>query len=248
MSDKRCWFVETTPQELGIKKAFAWLTTAESAKNGVILAAVTNDVLERTLSEVVDQQIARKIVSEEIRNIDGFPLTIVTEKRKFWQRGNNRVVLALYPDRSLLDELDGIAEVSDLVVVVWGPKDVEDWKLARNPTRLGSAPIAPRTQPLIQNRTVRNAMKSLSDGVNKSTGLGHPADKSLAVDAFFILLENGERFDPKEIKAFLVAEGGWEPVKAREVEELAQSILKGKKPRRVKSWASDILETWRSEQ
>jgi hypothetical protein len=248
MPDKKCWFTETTPQELGIKQAFAWLTTEESAKNGVILAAVTNGVLERALSEVLDQRTARKIVAEEIRQIDGFRLTIVTEKKKFWQRGNNRIVLALYPNKSLLDELDGIDEISDLVVVVWTPTDVNDWKLARNPTRIGSAPAPARTQSLIQNRTVRNAMKSLSMAVNESTGLGHPADKSRAVDTFFILLENRERYDPKEIKAFLIAEEGWEPVRASEVEDLAQSILEGKKPRRENSWRSNIIEIWRSEQ
>lgn len=157
-------------------------------------------------------------------------------------------MLALYPNKSLLDELDGIDEISDLVVVVWTPTDVEDWKFARNPTRLGSAPSPARTQPLIPNKTVRNAMKNLSMAVNKSTGLGHPADKSRAVDTFFILLENQERYDPKEIKAFLIAEEGWEPAKASEVEELAQSILEGKKPRRENSWRSNIIEIWRSEQ
>jgi hypothetical protein len=245
---KKCWYTDTDPPENGIRLAFKWLLENPASRNGVIVAANTNGVLERALMEVFDRQQATKIVQEKIKQIDGIGLTTVTEKRTFWQSANNRILLALYPDKRFLDVIDSINGVSEMVVVPWTMREIEDWKSARNATVLGATPLAKRAESAIQNRTVRNAMRSLSRSVNKSTELGHPADKSRAVDTFFILLENGERYAPKEIKVFLVAEEGWEPVKASEVEELAKAILEGKKPRRVSSWASNILEIWRSEQ
>jgi hypothetical protein len=47
----------------------------------VILAAVTNDVLERALSEVIDQPAAKRIVAEEIVRIFDIPLTVVTQRK-----------------------------------------------------------------------------------------------------------------------------------------------------------------------
>lgn len=244
---KKCWYTNTVPSTDGVGLALKWLVQNDASRNGAILAANTNGVLERALMEVFDRQQANRIVQEKLRQIDGITITTVTEKRRLWQHANNRILLAFYPDSQFLDVLDGINGVSEMVVVPWTMPDIESWKNARNARVLGTTGVRQTAEPAIRNPTVRNAMRSLSRSVNKSTGLAHPADRSRAVDTLFILLENGETFVPSEIKVFLVAEGEWDPTKASEVEELAKSILAGKKPRRVSSWKSNIIEMWRSE-
>jgi len=245
MTTKKCWYTATNPPERGVTQVFTWALQNANSKNGVILAGVTNDVLARALMEVVHEKMAKDIVNEKIKRIDGIGVSIATERREV-HRGQNRVLVALYPSKSYLDRIDGISDISEMAVVAWNPKEIEEWKITRSATELGGAP-ATRTEPIIKNKTVVNAMRSLSSAVNKSTGLLHPADKPRAIETFHVLLENGERFDPKEIKMFLVAEEGWEPKYAIMVEEVAKGVLEGKRYRRQKGcWVPNIIDIWRS--
>ena len=76
-----------------------------------------------------------------------------------------------------------------------------------------------------------------------STGILHPLDRATAVDLFRILRDNGIPYDPKEIRAWLVSQGGWQPSDADDVKRVAEAILARKALRgQHRAWIDNILE------
>lgn len=91
-------------------------------------------------------------------------------------------------------------------------------------------------------------MESLDLLVNTSTGVTHPSDRSTAIEIFKTLKGKQVKFNPDEIRAWLVAEKQWNPSDADDVKELAEDVQAGKQfqyeRRRL---ADDIFEQWQDE-
>lgn len=90
---------------------------------------------------------------------------------------------------------------------------------------------------------IKNAIKTLSDNVNVSTGLNHPNDMNKARDLFRILHEKGEILLKKEIEGEAMSHG-WSASAANELGSLAQQIGEGKAARVQGGpwWAADIYD------
>lgn len=99
--------------------------------------------------------------------------------------------------------------------------------------------------PLVKNKVVEQALRSLMEAINEETGIDHPLDRNRTIQTFIILKEGGETFSPEEVEAWLMVERGWTATDAQEVAEIAQKILEGRKLRTQAAWREDILEFWR---
>jgi hypothetical protein len=93
------------------------------------------------------------------------------------------------------------------------------------------------------SNVVQNAIKSLSNTVNVSTGLSHPNDMNKARDLFRILHAEGEILTKNEVMNEAMSHG-WSQGDADELGSIAQQIGEGKAAR-VKDgpwWAADIYK------
>ncbi len=156
------------------------------------------------------------------------------------------VVVACWPTAQHLEQIETVTGLKALGVVPWDEDEIDTWRSARGAVDLlGKLPAS--TAPSISDPVVEAAMKSLTDRVNLSTGLSHPSDRSSAIQAFKILKGNDHPFDPREIRAWAMA-NGWEAEDARNLSDYAERVLSGKKCRTDHPmWKSDIIEIWQDQ-
>ena len=89
---------------------------------------------------------------------------------------------------------------------------------------------------------VKEALKSLTDRVNLSTGLSHYSDESSAKEIFKLLYKEGEQLVASEIAVWAM-ENGWKSKGAQQLGALAERIGQGGKVvvRNKNQWREDIL-------
>ena len=170
-------------------------------------------------------------------------LSLLTEKQTIYEC--NGPILAIYPTKELLDKIDGLFGVTHVLVTPWIFDDIKQWVETWSAHELGIEVPEP-TKRAALNPVVVEALKSLTSGVNLSTGIHHPSDKAAAIDLFQRLKTAGEDFDPIKVRMWLVSEGNWDPKLADDVMKVAQAVCEGRRVRGGKpSWAEDIIEQWR---
>jgi len=245
MPEKKSYFVRTEgPNYDAVEKAFRWLLENSKPKGFLAIALVGN--LKGVIGDVLGERIVKALRKEGRVLISGIEIVLVTSKKIIYD-GENAPLLAIYPRGKYLDELDSILNVSAMLVVPYIMKEIELWSKARNASELGVAQ-PPQELPLVSNKVVEAALRSLTARVNVSTGIAHPMDREATIQAFMILRDAGERFVPDEIKAWLVSKGGWRATDAQEVAEVAQKVLEGRRLKHgISTWAPNILEIWREE-
>jgi hypothetical protein len=155
-------------------------------------------------------------------------------------------VIALWPNAKVLQQLDDVSTVKALGVLTWLLDDVAPWA-----SGVGAVDVlgeATAETPTIQDPVVLGALRSLTNSVNRSTGLGHPSDWDHAVQMFRTLRKRGHAFDGDEIEAWAIA-NGWSYRHAAQVGQLAREIAAGKTKRTKSraSWAptAATVEHWR---
>lgn len=243
MADRKSYFIRLNgPNEEAAKKAFRWLIQ----KKKVFLAVMGYGNLKGVISNIVGQQFVKCLKKDGKALRLGTEVTLVTERKSIYD-GNDTPLVAFYPTKKFLDQLDSIPNVSEILVVPWIWEKLEPWIKTWNATELGTAPQA-RQSPLVSNPVVRQALKSLTAVVNVSTGILHPMDRATAIQTFEILRDGDEMFTPTEVKAWLIAKGGMKATDAQEVAEVAQKVLEYRKLRKGKPvWEKNILEMWRKD-
>ncbi|MEE9261472.1 MAG: hypothetical protein V3U95_02700 [Dehalococcoidia bacterium] len=226
--------------------AFAWLL--ESVKNSktavtALLAIPTKANLSGLISKVIGDRVARELASGKAVPMQHSlsDIRLITQRTKLtsWRGGP---VLAAYPTKQLLDMLDDMYGITEILVVPWRLAEIQSWVDTWGPQKLGSSVPAPQAI-YIENPIVVEALKSLTDTVNLSTGILHPRDRQAAIDLFQRLRQAGKQFNPSEVRAWLVSQGGWSPQDADQVKSIAESVLAGKRLRGGgRFWADDIVE------
>lgn len=253
MATRACkrYYIDTEGiDENAMRSAFVWLLeSAKCSKTAVtaLLAIPVKDNLRGIISKVIGDRVARELASGKAVPIQqsSSDIRLITQRTKLigWRGGP---VLAAYPTKQLLDMLDDMYGMAEILVVPWRLAEVQYWVATWAPQELGSSVPAPRAIS-IKNPVVVEALKTLTQTVNLSTGISHPSDRQAAINLFHRLREAGEQFNPSEVRAWLVSQGGWSPQDADQVRSIAESILAGK---RLKGggrfWADNIVEQWRS--
>ncbi len=170
-------------------------------------------------------------------------LSLLTESQTIYEC--NGPILAIYPTKKLLDKIDGLFDVTHVLVIPWIFEDIKQWVETWSAHELGSeAPEPTRIAKL--NPVVIEALKTLTSTVNLSTGIHHPSDKAAAIDLFQRLKNSREDFGPSKVRMWLVSEGNWDPTLADDVMKVAQAVYEGRRVRGGKPiWAEDIIEQWR---
>ena len=226
-----------------VKKAFEWLVKYPSERGFIAVMGYGN--LKGAISDVLGDKAVKTLIKTGSLVLFGKEILLVTERKPIYS-GKNLPIVVFFPTSKFLDKMDSISDVSAMLVVPWNMKEVELWIRTWNATELGKQ--KQQKKPLVSNKVVEQALRSLTSLVNVSTGIVHPRDRSRAIQTFEILRDAGEVFTPDEVKAWLIAEGGWKATHAQEVAEVAQKVLDRRRLRKGRpAWRKDILKIWREE-
>lgn len=245
--DRTSVFLDTEgPDEEAIEVACAWLRQLgeqDVKKQEAVLAVNTKRELEGVFSDVVGEAAAKALSDKQPLQVGETEIQVMTKRidPSGWQGGP---VLALYPDEKLLNKMDEMAGVTDVLVVPWSKETVEFWIDTWGATALRSD--AEGESPKIDDPVVKEAVETLDALVNTSTGITHSSDRATCIEIFKTLHSNGFSFDPKTVRAWLVAEKGWDPDYADDVKKVAEGVQAGKRFQYDQGGlANDILDRWK---
>lgn len=228
-----------------IKAALALLQELcnEFQRAAILLLPTQRHIQSQTMETAVGQHIARALVKRKLVSLPGgWNLTLKTA-RTFRDSWTSDVILAVYPTKQMLDQIDTATNAAALIVVPWTMEEVTQWRRAWNPHVLGEPLTIP--EQLIGSLLVEEALKMLTGRVNLRTGLSHPSDKDAAVQVFRILFENQEPYDPDSVRAWALR-NGWDPEGANQLREVAQAVLDRRRIRQGPlQWRPDIIDVLR---
>jgi len=235
------------PNKEAISKGLYWLLQTCNSNNqdkALIAVPVKNNILPPSvISEVIGIQAAKSLVKKKAVKLENVDVKLLTERESIYSW--NGPILAIYPTKKLLDKIDGLRDVTDVLVIPWSMDEVKFWINTWSANELGK-PESDLKKISLSNPVVEEALKSLTMCVNVSTGITHPQDRSRCIELFKKLKDAGEIFNKEEIRAWLVAEGGWKPEDADEVVNVAEAVLEGRRLRSSSgNWRDDIVEEWK---
>lgn len=242
---KECYFInpEKSADVDSIKKAFQWLFQ----QGGGYVAVNKNAVLDGIISQVIGEQEVKSLIKNGKVKVNGKEVILITERKSPFV-GKGLPLVAIFPSVKFLDALQSIANEPAMLIVPLTMDSIKTWIKATNAKDL-NAPINTAPEKLIENNVVVQALKQLSAGVNKSTGIIDFRDRDTVIEVFTILRDAGEDFKPEDVKAFLIREEGLKATYAQDIAELAEKVLEGKKLPRLyhPALASSWLDTWRKD-
>jgi hypothetical protein len=245
-SDRHELFLDSEgPNEEALKKALTWLQQLgeqDSEKQDALLAVNTKNQLDGVLSSVIGDGPANELDKKNPLRLGDVEIRLMTNRinPQGWQSGP---ILALYPDKNLLDKIDDLYGVTDVLILPWSKDEVEVWIDTWGATSLSGDTSG--TKPAIDDSVVKEAVETLDVLVNTSTGITHPSDRSKCIEIFETLHREGYTFDPATIRAWLVAEKGWSPEHADDVKEIAGGVQAGKSFQYDRGGlADDIVDQW----
>ncbi len=237
------------PNPQVIEEGLRWLDSicASTQKCDGLLAFLGKSQSERVMSQVIGEHLAKALAKNQKVKLPNSPveLSLMTERERLYTWDSP--VLVVYPSKKLLDKVDSLFGVTHVLVIPWTLEEIQYWIDTWGAYELGTQPTKSKRR-LVSNPVVEEALRSLTVGVNVSTGIGHPLDKASTIDLFRRLKAASEHFDPEEVRAWLVAEGNWKPKYADDVAEVARGVIEGKRFRGTRSrWRKDIVKVWRKE-
>lgn len=236
---------EEGPKPNAVRQGFGWLLELgrKENKKSALLAVPVLDNLRGVIEEVLGERAIKALKQGNGINLDSVvTISLVTERKDVFN--HQGPVLAVYPNKKLLDKIDNIRGVTDVLVIPWSLQEVQYWIETWQAVELGATENS-QTASTFSDPVVEEALKNLTSRVNLSTGIGHPMDKAAAVDLFRKLKAAKITYDPSEIRGWLVRHG-WESDDADAVKDIAERILQGRAVRSAKGgWADDIVDLWR---
>ena len=158
----------------------------------------------------------------------GIPMRLETVRTLRWATKPS-VLIAVYSDQKMLDQVDSVKNLFGVVAVPHIPEALEKWEKTWSPTIHGG-PKQP-AQKLIVDPIVEQALISLTHSINLSHSLLNPRDKDHADRTLRILRVNNHVESSENLRSWAV-KNGWHPKAADELEKLATKVQSLKsKPR-----------------
>jgi hypothetical protein len=219
------WF--TDPGVPALRAAISWLfESVEASTNlGGLLAIPGKDNLEGHIETVLGSSAVRELKKTNTLRLSKGTIELMTHN--LGSSSFPGPVLAVFPTVRLLNKIDDLSGPTEILVVPWVPDEVQAWIQTWGALQLGSeVPPSPKE---FSNPAVRAALERLTGRVNLSNGLAHPSDERAAIEMFHELHAAGEKFDPAEIRAWLMSELNWKPRHAEQVAEVAAGVLASKR-------------------
>jgi hypothetical protein len=133
------------------------------------------------------------------------------------------MVIGVYLSQKDQNALDSITSAQALVLLPWTEEEGKTWLSTWNATVLGTSTwqVQQKTFP----SDVENALLTLTQGINLSTGLSHPSDKDAAKRTLSGLKQGGHRLDSDEIRKWALR-NNWAPKDAEALSKLAGRYFK----------------------
>lgn len=245
--NRRSWFIDSEgPDDEAVELGFAWVNQLgenDEEKRNAVLAVNTKRQLDGVVANVIGEQAAKALDNKNPVQIGEGQIQLMTKRidPSGWQSGP---VLAIYPDKDLLDKVDGMYGVTDVLVVPWSKDTVQYWIDTWGAQALRSDESG--STPDLRDPIVEEAVDTLDFLANTSTGITHPSDRSTCIEVFKTLHNEGISFDPAAVRAWLVVEKQWDPDDADDVKEIAEGVQAGKRFQYESGHLSnDILEQWK---
>ena len=234
------------PDASAIKKGLRWLielSKKDNNKKSALLAVPTKQNLDGAISSVIGETNTKILKKNEQLTDKNIHLSLFTLRKpvSLW----NGPVLAIYPNKKLIDKIDNIKNVTDVLIIPWYLDEVQYWIDTWKAVELGSNKPEQTTSAL--NPIVKVALKKLALRVNN--GVTHPMDRSTAIEMFKILKKKKINYNPDEIRAFLITNKDWPVEQADNVKQIAADVLAGKRLRyqHKERWRKDFFETCKEE-
>lgn len=250
---KKLYIPSYGPVVAPVKQGFRWLldTAAREHSQQTYMAVPVLQNLDGIISESLGRDLINQLKRDRSMPISyqraNFNLVLLTDRINPYSPDKGPA-LVLYPNARLLEKLDDRYQVTDMLVIPWIMKDIEDWKQTWNAQILGNENSQPN-ELAFSDPVVEEALKSLTNTVNLSTGLGHPLDRDAAIWLFRRLKKAQIYYNPIEIKTWLVHHG-WSSSHAEDVRDVAEKIQGGRRLRthsKGQRWVKDIVRIWREE-
>lgn len=232
------------PKTDSVKQGLGWLLNLgqNESKKSALLAVPVLDNLSGIIAEVLGDSAVKALKNGNSLNLNSIvSVSLLTERKDVPK--HQGTVLAVYPNKKLLDKIDNMREVTDVLVIPWSLQEVQYWIETWQATEFGASEH--QSETAFSDPVVEEALKSLTSRVNLSTGIAHPRDKATAVDLFRKLKAAKITYDPSEIRGWLVRHS-WRSDDADAVKDIAEKIQQGRSVRAVQGgWADDIVSVWR---
>jgi hypothetical protein len=233
------------PEVEPIKGALALLQRLcdDFRRDAILLLPTKRNIQSHTMETALGPHAAKALrKGKPVSLAGGWNVTLKTQ-RTFRDHWTSHVIIAVYPTKKMLDQIDTATSAPAVIVVPWIMEQVAEWRKTWNPHVLGQTPTPP--ERLIESRLVEEALKMLTRTVNLRTGLSHPSDREAAVQILRLLYQNGEVYDPHSIRAWALR-NGWDPEGADQLREVAQAILDRRRIRQgPQYWRADIMAVLR---
>lgn len=215
-----------------IKKGFTWLVNEieKQKKEGTIYLpsleqlSDSSNFLYRALNEI-DKRIPKMFLDQkEIKFGDG---RILVRTPRVKNKISNGPVLAIYPTKKILDDLDSDYIESDIFVISWVESELEEWKKRWSAKNYLTNEISSMKSEM--SPKLIKALEKLHLLVNSTTGITHSSDKRTAIKLFKQLLKDGIDYMPQNIKNWLISKKKWKARHAEDVKQLAKNIKNEKR-------------------
>lgn len=179
--------------------------------------------------------------------INGVPVYLITkDEYLFPTDGMNRPMLAVHPTRDLLDKLDNIPNISQMTVIPWLGKEIQDWIELHGAVILQPDAVFGENNKRASSDLdpiVAAALEDYSKRVDFKQNVWENDVKFGSIALFRILIGNGIDYDPEAIREYLLTKLKWKPLAADQTARVADVIRSGDEYRKI--WP-DISEPWRT--
>jgi hypothetical protein len=236
------------PNQQAVDIGFHWLVQTGVKKNSsIMLAVIQKSILDRVLPTPIENSLKHFKKHEKLTISIGqanLQLGLLTTTQRTTAYNWTGAVLAIYPDKKLLDTIDDISGITDVLIVPHNMSEVQYWIDTWEADEIAGKSSA--VEKVAINPIVREALRTLSSNVNLSTGIGHPMDKIKTIALFRRLQMGNIPLDADGVRAWLVRYGKWKPEDADDVREIVIKILSGRHFQNEQTyWNENILETWK---
>jgi hypothetical protein len=232
-------------EAFGTAIGYAQAICKKASVSDVILLTHTKHQLDHTsLSRFLGDQAVRSLAKGPVGLGPGVSLHAET-MRTLRSPPRKAVLIVYYAEIEILDFADGVRNVVGVVAVPDLPGEADGWAKRWGVIVHGQDQKPPA--PLIEDEVVVRALKTLTQIVNLSTGLGHPRDKVFADEVLRILRAKGHVDPTPHIRSWAIR-NGWKPEHAVKLEALSRKVwgLKGKPSLSSFHNPHERYERWRS--
>lgn len=221
----------------GFKKVLELCVT--HSHNAVILHLPGKDHL-RQLSLILNQKVITALRKNNYANWNNISFTLCTARLEIndWTED---IVLSLFPNPNMTDNLNNLKRAKAIVVVPWIDSKRENWIQTWNPEIISGEEI--EVEHLNFDPRLETALTALTHRINLSTGLTHSSDRESAIEILRILYRHGIHLDPESIKIWAL-QNEWTSDGANDLHDIARRILEGKKFRTsgTKMWNEKYIQ------